>query len=205
MAAALAIGQWLPMTLETIILRYGLVALFLGAGLEGETVVMLGGLLAHRGLIDPVAAAAVATAGSFVADQGFFLAGRHFRQSRWMQKIIARPAFAKALASLEHHPTAFILGFRFLYGLRTISPAAVGTSHVAASRFMILNLIAAAIWGPLFTALGYLFGNGIKMMFGRFRSAEHLVLIAVAIAVAGYGGWRAYRWTTSKEPRDSSI
>jgi membrane protein DedA with SNARE-associated domain len=179
-------GQSGAMTIETIILRYGVAAVFLGAGIEGETVVMLGGLLAHRGLIDPFAAALAASAGSFVADQTFFLIGRHFRKSRWMQRIIERPAFAKAMDRLEAHPTIFILSFRFLYGLRTISPAAVGTSKIPARQFLLLNLVAACIWGPLFTALGYVFGNGVEMLFGRFRSVEYVIIAVAAFALIVY-------------------
>jgi membrane protein DedA with SNARE-associated domain len=38
-------------------------ALFVGAGLEGETVVVIGGLLAHRGIFTPAAAIATTAAG----------------------------------------------------------------------------------------------------------------------------------------------
>lgn len=182
------------MTIETILLRYGLVAVFLGAGIEGETVVVLGGLLAHRGVIDPVAAAVAASAGSFLADQLFFLAGRHFREAPWMQRILARPAFAKAMERLERHPTAFVLSFRFLYGLRTVSPAAAGTSALSARRFMILNCIAAAIWGPLFTGIGYVFGDAVESVFGRLRSVEHLVFAGLAVVTTCLVFVAAGRW-----------
>ncbi|EJL31855.1 DedA family protein [Novosphingobium sp. AP12] len=193
------------MTLETIVLRYGLLALFLGAGIEGETVVLLGGLLAHRGLIDPVEAALAASGGSFVADQVFFFAGRHFRQSPWLRRIVARPAFANAMDRLERHPTIFILSFRFLYGLRTISPAAAGTSRIRTLHFMALNLVAAAIWGPLFTALGYIFGQGVEAVFGRLRSVEHVVLAGLALASAAYAGLRLYRWYVARHDGDEGL
>lgn len=182
------------MTIETIIVRYGVIAVFLGAGIEGETVVVLGGLLAHRGLIDPVAAAIAASAGSFVADQFFFLTGRHFRQAGWMQRLLVRPAFARAMQRFESHPTIFVLSFRFIYGLRTVSPAAVGTSNLSARRFVVLNLIAAGIWGTLFTSLGYVFGNAVEALFGRLRSVEHVAFVGIGLVLAGFAVVAAWRW-----------
>ena len=57
------------MTIETLIIRYGVAAIFVGAGVEGETSVVAGGVLAHRHLIPLWAAMAAASTGSFVADQ----------------------------------------------------------------------------------------------------------------------------------------
>jgi membrane protein DedA with SNARE-associated domain len=182
------------MTIEAIILRYGVAAIFLGAAAEGETAVVLGGLMAHRGLVNPVAAAVAAAGGSFLADQAFFLAGRRFRRTARMQRIIARPAFAKAMTRLESHPTLFILSFRFLYGLRTVSPIAVGVSRIPAHRFLLLNAIAACIWGPLFTALGYAFGDGVEAVFGRFRSMSHLVFLALGMVALIYLVVLIVRW-----------
>ncbi|MGF7153307.1 DedA family protein [Novosphingobium gossypii] len=186
------------MTIEAIILRYGVAAIFVGAAVEGETVVVLGGILAHRGLIDPIAAAAAAVAGSFLADQTLFLAGRRFRGTERMQRIIGRPTFARAMARLERHPVIFILSFRFLYGLRTVSPVAVGVSQVPASRFLLLNGIAACIWGPLFTSLGYAFGDGVEAVFGRVRSMAHLLLAGLAAAAVMYLVILIVRWWRSR-------
>ena len=187
------------MTIEAIIARYGVLAVFLGAGLEGETVVVSGGLLAHRGLLPLVPTMAAAATGSFVADQIFFLLGRRFRDHPRVRGISAKPAFARALAMLERHPVAFVLAFRFLYGLRTVSPIAIGTTALPASRFVLLNAIAAVLWGIVFTAIGYAFGHGIELAFGRLRSIGH-----VAAAVGGITlvllilGWLVRRWWTGQ-------
>ncbi|WP_375403439.1 hypothetical protein [uncultured Sphingomonas sp.] len=59
------------MTLDPLVARYGLLALFLGAGIEGETTATLGGVFAHRGSF-PLPAAMAAAGGSFAADQILF-------------------------------------------------------------------------------------------------------------------------------------
>lgn len=172
------------MAIEALLARYGLLAIFLGAGLEGETVVIAGGVLAHRGLVPLWAAMLCAAVGSCVVDQLWFFAGRHLRDRSWVARMRKKAAFARALALLERHQVAFVLGFRFIYGMRTVSPIAIGTSQVATRRFMALNALAAAIWGPLFTLLGYWFGNFLDPLFHRLFGRPHvLVLVAAALAL----------------------
>ena len=171
------------MTIETLIARFGLAAVFFGAGIEGETMVVTGGLLAHDGLLPLAGVAVSAAAGSFVADQAFFAIGRRFREHPRVKRIEAKPAFAKALALFERHPTAFVFGFRFLYGLRTVSPMAIGTSGIRARTFAMLNLAAAALWATLFTGIGYIFADGIERLFGKIKSVEHVVIGIVAVAL----------------------
>jgi len=186
--------------IEAVVARWGLAALFVGAGLEGETAVVTGGLLAHEGLLSLPAAAACAVAGSFTADQLFFAAGRRFRDRPLLRRVIARPAFARALRTFERHPVGFILAFRFLYGLRTVSPVAIGTSRVPLATFLPLNLIAATVWGLLFTGVGYLFGNWLAEMLGRLKPGRAelgtvgaVLLLGAGVVALGVAAWRWWR------------
>jgi membrane protein DedA with SNARE-associated domain len=63
------------MTFELLIARYGLPAIFLGTMLEGETVVIIGGFLAHRGYLSLFGVIIAATIGTLLADQFFFFLG----------------------------------------------------------------------------------------------------------------------------------
>lgn len=157
------------MSLESLVADYGPLALFVGAALEGETVAMLGGMTAHRGLMHlPVAWAAV-FAGTLIADQGFFAAGRHWRDRPLITRLRGTRAYRIAQDRFERHPALFVLLFRFMYGLRTASPVMIGTSGFPPARFAVLNTIAAVIWSALFVGAGYLFGLGIEAEVGRIR------------------------------------
>lgn len=191
------------MTLEAIIARYGLLALFVGAGVEGETVVVTGGLLAHQKLLPLAGAMAAAAAGSFVADQIFFAVGRRFRDHPRVRAIAAKPAFAKALATFERYPVGFVLAFRFLYGLRTVSPLAIGTTSIAARKFIMLNAVAAIVWGILFTGIGYISGHGIERLFGKIHSAEHVLIGAAGVVLALIMLAQIARWLRGRPDRAS--
>ena len=193
------------MSIETIIAHYGLPALFVGAGIEGETVVVTGGIFVRHGLLPLGGAMVAAATGSFVADQLLFTLGRRFRDHPRVQRITARPGFARAIRMLERHPTGFIFAFRFIYGLRTVSPIAIGTSHIDRYRFVLLNAVAAAIWGTVFTTAGYLFGEAIERAFGRVRSITHLwPAIVVIVAVAAFAALIVHRRRSITRPSTST-
>jgi membrane protein DedA with SNARE-associated domain len=171
------------LSIEHLIEHYGLLAIFIGAGIEGEAVVFLGGVLAHRGLLPYWQVACAAAVGSFLLDQVLFFTGRYARGNVWVQKIISHPIFARVTDLLERYPTGFILAFRFIYGMRTISPIAIGMSRIPILKFVALNALAAAIWGPVISGIGFVFGRGIERILGKFPLAGHLS-IAVAVVIA---------------------
>ncbi len=184
------------MSIESLITRYGLAAIFLGAGFEGETSVVTGGLLAHQDLLSLTGAGIAAATGSFAADQLFFFIGRRYRDTDRIRRMTAKPAFAKALGTLDRHPTAFILGFRFLYGLRTISPIAIGTSHVPSRTFVVLNAISAIVWAAVFTGIGYVFGDRVLTLLGGHHDkfvGIAILIGAVALVFVALRLWTRYR------------
>ncbi len=174
------------MTIEAIVARWGVAAVFAGAMLEGETAVIAGGLIAHQGLIAWPMAIVAAALGSFLADQFFFTAGRRYRDRPLVQRWIRTRAFARALQWLEHYPVGFIFAFRFLYGFRTVSPVAIGTSQVPATTFLTINAIAAIVWAATFTALGYWFGEAVTEMLGRLTPSRHTLLLGVSVIAGGF-------------------
>jgi membrane protein DedA with SNARE-associated domain len=169
--------------LEAFLARYGALALFIGVGVEGESVAILGGMLAQHGAVRFPEALAAAAAGSFLADQVLFLLGRYFRDHPLVVRLTDKAAFRRAFAAFERNPSAFVFAFRFLYGLRTVSPIAIGTSKLPGARFLALNAPAAVVWAGLFTSLGYFFGHGIEAFFGRLHGVGHLLAVATGVGL----------------------
>lgn len=171
------------MTISVLLGRYGLPIVFLAGGIEAETIVIGAGLLAHEGVLDPIAVMVAAGSGSLIANQLLFLLGRLSGRRPLVQALLRRPSVSQVLRLLERHPMRFILGFRFLYGLRLISPIAIGTTHVPVRRFAIVNLVGAVVWSVLFTGLGYAFGHGIEKLFGEVSKAGKIVALLVFLGL----------------------
>lgn len=170
------------MTIDSLIAHYGLAAIFLGAGTEGEAAAVAGGIVAHRKLIPLWQVGAAVFAGSLLAGQILFLAARRFRDAPWIRKQTARPVYATVLRALEKRPVGYILIYRFIFGVRTLTPLVLGGTRISTARFSALNALAAALWSLVFTGLGYGFGKTVEHLFGRLPSDPNLILIGGVVA-----------------------
>jgi membrane protein DedA with SNARE-associated domain len=183
--------------------EFGPLAILLGAAFEGQTAVIAGGVIARQGHMSPFLALAVAALGSGVLDQVLFVLGRSFRHTRFVQRAIAKPAFAKALELIERYPSGFILSFRFLYGLRAAGPIAVGVARISTTRFAVLNALGAVIWASFFVALGVVFGPAVMQALDMLM--DHWALIAIgAVVVTVAGGLTFWRWRVWIAARDEA-
>lgn len=170
---------------DQLVRVYGGLAVFLGAALEGEAAVTTGGYLAHRGMIDPIVAGSCAFAGSLTADQIIFFLARYHRDGRLVTKVRQRPAFAKAIRFIENRPRVFCLAFRFIYGMRSAGPIAIGISRVPTRQFVMLNIISAAIWASIFTFIGFRFGRAFEALIVRIISDPWAIALAGLVIAGG--------------------
>lgn len=171
------------MAASGVVARYGLIAIGIGAGVEGEPFALAGGVVARAEAVSLSLAIAAAVAGAVAVDQMWFLFSRTWRDHRLVRSIRRRAAFARSLKQIEDRSTGFILIFRFLYGVRAVAPVALGVSTVRYPRFLVLNLVSGCVWGALYTVIGYEFGDHVEAWYARAGPAA--VGSALLIAVMG--------------------
>jgi membrane protein DedA with SNARE-associated domain len=164
--------------LEHFIQTYGYYALFLGTFAEGETILVLGGIAAATGHLNLQLVMLIAFCGSLLGDQTIFFIGRIWGKAFLAKRPRLQPRVAKVHRLLERHHVLLLLGFRFLYGLRNIIPLVIATSNVKTSRFIMLNVMGAAMWAISVSFLGYFLGQLVVPYLGR---AKLVILIAVAL------------------------
>jgi membrane protein DedA with SNARE-associated domain len=186
------------MSLEELVSTYGYTAITLGTFLEGETILVLGGFAAHRGMLELPWVMVCAFLGSFAGDQLAFFLGRTKGDSMLAKRPSWREKSTKVLALLDKHQTALILGFRFLYGLRSVTPFLLGTARIPWGRFVVLNLIGAVVWAIVVGSLGYSFGLALESILGDIERYE-LQLFGVITAV-GIAFWLRRRMTQKSAP-----
>ena len=174
------------MNLQSLIENYGYIAIFIGTFLEGETIVILAGFAAQLGFLELPWVIVSAIAGSFSGDQLYFYLGRH-----WGPKIIARrlswqESAQKVYDLLHRHQYILILTFRFYYGLRNVTPFAVGSAQVPRIRFFVFNLLGAIVWATVFGYAGYLSSEAMELFLGDLKRYELYAfgaLVALAISI----------------------
>ncbi|MFL6624165.1 MAG: DedA family protein [Sulfurifustaceae bacterium] len=172
------------MTLEYFIQEYGYLAILIGTFIEGETIVVLGGLAAHLGYLDLQWVMLSAFAGSFFGDQLYFYIGRHYGPRIIAKRLSWQANAEKVYKLLRRHQDILILTFRFYYGLRNVTPFAIGASQVSRVRYFTLNFIGAIIWAITLGWLGYLFGEAFRLFLDDFHQKGLLVLGALVVVGA---------------------
>lgn len=168
------------MDFATLIREYGYIALFIGTFLEGETILVLAGFAAHRGFLALPLVMATAALGAFLGDQMFFFIGRKLGRS-FVEKTPARALrVARVRSLLTRHRVPVLLGYRFMYGLRSITPAAVGASGFSPPAFVLWSGIGAVIWSIAVSLLGYFFGNLAERLLDEAKRYELYIFAAIA-------------------------
>lgn len=168
-------------------LHWGYAAILVGTFVEGETVLVLGGFAARRGYLALSWVMVAAFLGALAGDQLFFWLGR-----RWGRRAVEkRPSWSARLAQVDtllaRHGSLFLVGFRFLYGLRTISPVAIGASRVPAARFIALDLIGCTAWSIAISSIGWAFGAAVERALGRVEHYERELFILLAVVGLAIG------------------
>jgi membrane protein DedA with SNARE-associated domain len=167
--------------LAELVNQYGYLALFLGALVEGETIVVLAGFAAHRGLLSLPMVMLLAGIGAFLGDQAFFWLGRYRRD--WL--LARMPRLAKNLEFVSgkiagREPFA-IISSRFIYGMRTTSAVAFGTTHYDGAKYSLFNLIGAVVWAVSISLAGYFFGTVAEKILADAKRYEELLLLVIIV------------------------
>lgn len=147
------------MDINNLIEQYGYAALIVGSMAEGETITLLGGVIAHQGLLKfPLVVMSVAL-GGMIGDQLLYFIGRRFGTPILARFKKHQKKITQAQKLIQRHPYLFVIGTRFMYGFRIIGPILIGASHLPPKVFLPLNIVGALIWAIGFTTLGYLGGE----------------------------------------------
>ncbi len=176
--------------------EYGYLAVLLGTMLEGETVVLLAGFLAHQGYLSIQWIIICAILGSSLSDQGIFFLARFKGKALSARFPSLQQKVAALSAKMQSHPKAqrfFALTFRFYYGLRNISPIVLGFSAIPTLHFVFLNALGAALWATAFSLGGYYAAHTLERVMGRLAHYELAIILCILVAGVCWAVFRHFR------------
>ncbi len=184
------------MNLEHLLDTYGYPALFLGTFAEGETVLVLGGLLAHRGHLELAAVILTAFVAAVSGNQLYFYLGRR-HAAGFLGRFPRLHAQAHAaLRRIENHQVKWAFAMRFMWGFRIAMPVALGMTDMRASVYLWINLLTGAVWATLFALIGFSAGGAFSRAVDDVRQHEKWIiggLLAAAFIVVAVRWRRARR------------
>jgi len=168
--------------MEGLIARFGLVVIFLGACIEGDLVLVLGGVTAHLGLVDLPLAMGAGAAGCLTGDMMAYAIGRArsavIQDSRVYRAV--GPAVERVAARLGYWQ---ILAARVMYGTRVATMLFWGVHKLSLEKFLLADIVGCAVWAGLLGTVGYAASSGATVILGEVKRVELWLLGAVCASV----------------------
>lgn len=159
-------------TIIHLLTEYGYWIVFLGALVEGESIILPASALASQGVLNVYTVGMVAFFTTLCVDQILYFVG-YYHGMKIFEKYpkLEKPA-EKVFEMLHKYDVTFILSFRFIYGIRTLSPIVIGAAKVPPKKFIPLNFLAAIIWTVISVGGGYLLGDLMMDVFEKFQMGQ---------------------------------
>lgn len=178
---------------------WGYLAVFLGSLVEGESVILTASSMASLGYLSLYKIMIIAFIGTVLADQILYFVGRHYGPALFDRFPRLRKSADRAFRLLNKYDVGFIIGCRFVYGIRITSAIVIGTAQIPLKRFIPLNILSGFIWTIVSCVGGYLLGDLMKDILENFNQIQKYLFIGLGILGALIAGFIAYRKYRAKE------
>ncbi|HUE30940.1 MAG TPA: VTT domain-containing protein [Verrucomicrobiae bacterium] len=164
--------------MEDFLARYGLLAVFAAAAVEGDVSVVLAGVLADLGFFSLPHAVEAAWLGGFVGDTAWYLLGRlnsaavrrnrlYLRAAPLIERLVARVGEREIVLS------------RFVYGTRIASMFFWGVHGLPYGRFAAFDLVGCLLSAIALAGLGFGLSTSAVALVGRVKRAEVWLLVVL--------------------------
>jgi membrane protein DedA with SNARE-associated domain/membrane-associated phospholipid phosphatase len=165
-------------------------SVFLGFLVPGETVVVISGLLASRGVLELGDVIRVASLGAIMGDMTGYFIGRRFGEGFFLKYgghfFLNKEYLEKTKGFFDKHGGKAVFLGRFMAWLRALAPFVAGISKMRYPRFLFFNVAGGIAWAATFSLLGYFAGNSWDMIKGYLGRLGVLAFICGAIIIFLY-------------------
>jgi membrane protein DedA with SNARE-associated domain len=186
---------------------YGLVFISIlfedfGLPLPGETMLIAASILAGTGQLNIFVVQAIAFAGAVIGDNigyGLGYYGGRAPVTRYGSYVfITEKRLNDIERFFQRYGDKVVAVARFIGGLRQLNGIVAGIGKMPWPRFLLFNVIGAALWVGSWTSLAYILGRKAGDVFLAIRRFEigvvaGLIVLAVAALVTRYLKYRRSR------------
>lgn len=170
---------------------------FVGLVVPGETVVIVGGVVAGQGHVDLGLLLGLTWVCAFAGDvTGYLLGrrlGRRFMLTHGPRVHITEERLLRVEAFFGRYGAATVLIGRFVGLVRPVAPFLAGASQYPPGRFVALAGLGTGLWSAAFVLLGYLFWQSLDEAIAIAQRGSLALAGAVAVVIALVVGYRHLR------------
>jgi membrane protein DedA with SNARE-associated domain len=170
--------------MEEYIKDLGYIALFaysFGGGFLG---LVIAGILSYAGDLNIYISIMVAASANFIGDQFLFLLARSNKAyaKEMMGKYGRKIAYAHLLMRKYGSLVVFIQ--KYIYGVKTLIPLAMGLTKYSSIKFVIFNFLATIIWAVLIGYVSYIAGEYVLSAADEFKYIGIAILATIVLSIA---------------------
>ena len=175
-------------TYSYIIMFLILLACGFGLPLPEDVVLVTGGLLASRGIVDFWLTVVVTMCGVLIGDGIMFTIGYRMgpsiKETRLFKKVFSEAREKKIAQMFEKHGDKVVFFARFAPGLRAPLFVSAGVYKIPFWKFLTLDGFAAIISVPLWIWLGFVFGSNLEVLEAKMHQMQAGIYGVVALLLA---------------------
>ncbi len=178
--------------IASFIKEYGVIAVFIGTFLEGESILIISGALVSQSFLNPLYVWIAASLGAWSGHIVWFVIGKFFGKTS-VDKIANRYNLSNkvnyiyALISSNKIKTVVLL--QYLYGVRMIGALTFGISDIKLQWFSIAEIINCSIWAFVIGSIGFILGKTVSAF---SHSAVYTIWIIASIVILIFIGMKLF-------------
>lgn len=165
-------------------------AALLGIFIPGESMVVLGGIAASKGVLDLKAVVLVSALGAVLGDAAGYLMGSLYGERLLLKYgrfvLIKKNRLDDVKVFFRRHGGKTVFLGRFTALLRALAPYVAGASRMPYGRFAFYNVTGGIIWAATFALAGYFLGSNWHII------EEWLSYATIACAAAAFASFALY-------------
>jgi len=166
---------WIKDHLLALVEQYGVIALFfsilletLGLPLPGESALIASSAAAGAGKLSIWHVVIAAYVAAVLGDNIGYLIGRRYGKTvilRHGERIgITHDKYARAEEITAKYGPLMVIAARFIVLLRQLNGLVAGSTGMHWAKFLIANLIGAALWVGFWATLAFQFGHSVSIV-----------------------------------------
>jgi len=160
-----------------------LIACGFGFPMPEDIILVTGGVLASRGIIDFWLTVVLCMFGVLGGDGTIFLLGKYFgpriKTKKFFQWVMPPSRDEMVSRNIKKYGDKVIFMARFMPGLRTPIFFATGTYQIPFWKFLLFDGVAALVSVPLWIYVGLLFGQNLENLERAIRKAQWGIYLAL--------------------------
>jgi len=172
--------------LEDLIKDWGYIALFLYSFGGGFVGLVIAGVLSYAGDLNIVVSMIVAGSSNFLGDQFLFYMARTNKSyaNDTMKKYGRKVALAHLL--MRRYGSTVVFLQKYVYGIKTLIPLAMGLTKYSFKKFTAYNALAAIAWAIVVGGISYLMGEIVLTYAEEYKYYGVAVILAIILSVSYY-------------------